>query len=133
MRRMITADELENGIQGTIEAHTTIGELPVAFGYETIDGEKKSIAYIYNIPQETVDRGYLAVRASENGGSKPEVAEPTPAEFVLGFQYDSYDRDEIFEVCRDTVEDIGFDSEIEAPDVTHDTETVTIDLSDEFS
>lgn len=133
MRRMITADELENGVQGTIEAHTTVGELPVAFGYDTIDGQKRSIAYIYNIPQERVDRGYLAVRASENGGSNPEVAEPTPVEFVVGFECSEYDRDEIFDVCKQTIEDIGFDDVIDTPEVTQETdETITIDLSDEF-
>lgn len=132
MHRMITADELEDGVQGTIEAHTTVGELPVAFGYDTIDGEKRSIAYIYNIPQESVDRGYLAVRASENGGSNPEVAEPTPVEFVVGFEYSEYDRDGIFEVCKQTIEDIGYDGKIETPDVTTGDEPITIDLSDEF-
>lgn len=143
--RMTRKEEIEEFAKGTIEAHTTIGQLPVAFGYESTDDGKKGIAYIYNVPQSAVDKGYFQVRASENGGTDPRVATPSPREFVLGFEYADYEDSEgIYQVCKDTIEDIGFgeddvvvDEMIEEAEATDNgddqqTDSISIDLSDSF-
>lgn len=128
---MISKSQLEDGVQATIESHTQVGQLPVAIGFDMIDGTKKSVAYIYNIPQSSpIDRGYLAVQASEKGGSNPEVAEPTPEEFVVGFKYGEYDSNDIYSICEEIISSLGFD-EVSQP-VESDSETVSIDLSGEF-
>lgn len=107
---MVSEERLENGAKGTIEEHVHYKQVSVAFGYSEQDGEKTPIAYIYNIPQEMVDRGYLAVRASENGGSNPEVAEPSAFEYAVGFDCFDCTREEMEEICTQTITDIGFDA-----------------------
>jgi len=156
---MVSEDEIEEGIKGTIEKHIHYPQVSVAIGYDTRDGdsEEHSIAYIYNIPKQEVDRGFLAVRASENGGSNPEVAEPSPFEYVVGFDCFELNEDEIREVCEETISDIGYsadetedestlaedvtvsvqepesiDDETESDKQTDESDTINIDLSDEF-
>lgn len=104
---MVSKDELEEGIKGDIHKHIEYQQVSIALGEDA----GTPIAYIYNIPQQSVDRGYLAVRASENGGSNPEVAEPTPYEYAVGFDCYTMTDEEMIEVCERTVEDIGYSTE----------------------
>lgn len=106
----ISKEKLERGVKGEIETYKTIHGVPVAFGYESTETGKDTLtAYIYNIPQRAVDKGYLAVRVSENGGSNPIVAEPTPREYVVGFDGVELSYPELEEVCRQTIEDTELD------------------------
>jgi len=134
---MTRKSDIESGVKGTIEAHTEINGVPVAFGYEEKDHRKIGIAYMYNIPQSLVsDKNYLQVITSKNGGKSPKVAEPSPREFVVGFHIPDYDdKDTIYQVCKDTIEEVGLDSGVvpTTQDSTDTTEqTNTIDLSDSF-
>lgn len=133
--------DIESGVKGTIEAHTEIGSVPVAFGYEEKPHRKIGIAYIYNIPQSVVsDKNYLKAITSKNGGKSPTVATPSPREFVVGFHIPDYDdKDAIYQVCKDTIEEVGLNSKIvtneqkdTADDAKETTEHATIDLSDSF-
>lgn len=116
----ISKQELETGAKSEIEKHITIQGVPVAFGYDTDSesGEQTLTAYIYNIPQQAVDKGYLAVCVSETGGSDPRVAEPSAYEYVVGFDGVNLDFPELKEICKEVIEDIGLN--IENTDVQQD-------------